>query len=335
MRIGYNPDKDKQLPASDYVHQVVIPVYIPNDKDYFKDGLIILKYCLESLLKTSHSKTYFTVVNNGSSLEVETYLIELKNNNQIQELIHTTNIGKMNAVLKGLAGHSFPLITITDSDVLFLSGWQNATYAVFEGFPKAGAVCPTPSSRSYKTYTSNIYWNLFWSKELRFAEVQNPAALKAFATSIGDENFYDENQLKQYLTVNKGAFKAVVGSGHFAATYKLEVFKEGISLYSTFKMGGKSEIELLDIPVVKKDLWRLSTADNFAFHMGNVVEDWMHIEVNKLENNSGDIIIPMLHRQNFFEINYLLKTVLFSKIIFKKIFLNYFFKFKGLNKENI
>jgi hypothetical protein len=334
MRIGLNPNKDQKITTSDCLHQVVVPVYIPNLEGYFKDGLTILKYCLESLLKTSHSQTYFTIINNGSCIEVIEYLVSLKHNQQIHELINTTNIGKLNAVLKGLVGHSFPLITIADSDVLFLSGWQKATYAVFEGFPKTGAVCPTPSSRSYKTYTSNIYWDLFWSKQLRFSQVQNPSALKAFATSVGDENFYNENQLKQYLTVNNGAFKAVVGAGHFVATYRLDVFKEGIPLYSKFKMGGTSETELLDIPVVKKDLWRLSTADNFAFHMGNVAEGWMNIEIEKLVI-SRDLVttFPKLYFQESFKINYWIKTVFFSKIIFTKKLLNYFFKFKGMTIE--
>ncbi len=333
MRVGFHPNKDKQLQVSDYFHQVIIPVYIPNLEGYFKDGLIILKHCLESLLKTSHSQTYFTVVNNGSCIEVIEYLVSLKRSKQIQELIHTTNIGKLNSVLKGLVGHSFPLITITDSDVLFISGWQKATYAVFEGFPKTGVVCPTPSSRSYKTYTSNIYWDLFWSKKLGFSEVRNPFALKTFANSVGDENFYNEYQLKQYLTVNNAEFKAVVGAGHFVATYRLEIFKEGIPLYSNYKMGGKSETELLDIPVVKKDLWRLSTADNFAFHMGNVAEDWMNIEINKLGISKETFIkIPELHSKRSFKINYWLKTVFFSKIIFRKKFLNYFFNYKGMPK---
>ena len=335
MRVGFNPNKDKQIVTSEYFHQIVIPVYVPNLEGYFKDGLIILKYCLESLLKTSHAQTYFTVVNNGSCKEVIDYLVSLKRSKQIQELIHTSNIGKLNSVLKGLVGHSFPLITITDADVLFLSGWQNATYSIFESFPKVGAVCPTPSSRSYKTYTSNIYWDLFWSKELHFSKVQNPSALKAFANSVGDQNFYNEYELQKYLTVNNAECKAVVGAGHFATTYRGAIFTKLIRS-SQFQMGGNSEGEILDIPVVKKDLWRLSTADNFAFHMGNVVEDWMNIEVDKLEKNSNsNITIPKIHDREFFKINYWIKTILFSKIIFQKTFLIYFLKFKGLNKEDV
>ena len=107
MRIGFNPNKDKILTASEYFHQVIVPVYIPNQEGYFKDSLQVLKYCLESLFKTSHNKTYFTVVNNGSCAEVKNYLDSLYQEEKLQELIHTTGIGKLNAILKGLTGHQF------------------------------------------------------------------------------------------------------------------------------------------------------------------------------------------------------------------------------------
>ncbi|MDD3005817.1 glycosyltransferase, partial [Flavobacterium sp.] len=121
MRVGFNPNKDKVLPKSDYTHQVIVPVYIPHQNDYFKDSFQILQLCLESLFKTCHGKTYITIVNNGSCIEVVNYLNQLQQETKVQEVIHTTAIGKLNAILKGLSGHQFPLITITDADVLFLN----------------------------------------------------------------------------------------------------------------------------------------------------------------------------------------------------------------------
>ena len=83
MRIGFNPNKNKTIDIAEYTHQVIIPVYIPNEEGYFKDSFQILKYCLESLFKTSHSKTFYTIVNNGSSKIVVDYLNELYINNKI------------------------------------------------------------------------------------------------------------------------------------------------------------------------------------------------------------------------------------------------------------
>ena len=42
MRIGFNPNKDKPKSTSHYFHQVIIPVYIPNQEGCFKDSFAIL-----------------------------------------------------------------------------------------------------------------------------------------------------------------------------------------------------------------------------------------------------------------------------------------------------
>jgi hypothetical protein len=52
MRQGHNPHKDLIIEESFYNHQVVLPVYIPNQEGYFKDSFKILKLCIESVFKT-------------------------------------------------------------------------------------------------------------------------------------------------------------------------------------------------------------------------------------------------------------------------------------------
>src|SRR4051812_9240706 len=118
MRVGHNPYKDKKQTASGFWHQVIIPVYIPDEGDYFRDGQKILEYCLASLFKTVHAQTFITIINNGSSKTVRDYLDTLLADAKIHGLIHTANIGKLNAILKGLSGTNFPFVTIADSDVL-------------------------------------------------------------------------------------------------------------------------------------------------------------------------------------------------------------------------
>lgn len=331
MRVGFNPHKDQIQQSDDYFHQVILPVYIPSFEGYFKDSFAILKYCIDSLLLTVHSKTYITIVNNGSCETIVNYLNELLAAQKIHELLHTTNVGKMNAVLKGLSGNDFPLVTIADSDVMFLPDWQKATYAVFENFPKAGAVCPTPSSRSYKTYTANIFWDYFWSRKLQFTAVKNPEGLKAFGHSVGNENFYNRYQLEKYLTLTQGNTKAVIGAGHYLATYRHEIFKKGLPKQTRFRLGGTSERDILDIPVVKSGYYRLSTEDNYAFHLGNVTESWMTDALDKLINTLvAEVKPPDLKSIKGIGIGYFIKIRLFSKIIFHKSILPLFFRFKGL-----
>jgi glycosyltransferase involved in cell wall biosynthesis len=333
MRIGYNPHKDKTQTVSDFIHQVIIPVYIPNQEGYFKDSFEILKLCLDSLFKTIHDKTYVSVVNNGSCDLIVDYLNKLHKANKIQEVIHTTNVGKLNAVLKGILGNSFALITVSDADVLFLNGWQEASYAVFEAFPKAGAICPTPSSRSLRTYTANVYWDLFFSNKVKCTQVVNPDALQMFGLSVGDANFYNPIQLKKYLSVSNADKKAVVGAGHFVTTYRAEVFDNLENRFATYKLGGDSEGQFLDIPVIIKGFWRLSTADNYAFHMGNVLEDWMLVEVSKLLQNNKKSTFELKPIQSSSKLAYFIKSKLFSKLILNKKTMKYFLIWKGLTRE--
>lgn len=333
MRKGFNPKKDKLQSNDGFLHQIVIPVYIPNHQEYFKDSFKILKLCLESLFLTVHSRTYISIVNNGSCEDVKFYLDELYNSKKIHELINTSNIGYVNAMLKGIAGQNFQFFTTTDADVLFLNGWQERSYEVFNNFPKAGAVCPTPSSKSLRTHTANIYWDLLFSNKLQFTKVQNKEGLLKFASSIGNINFYNEYQLEKYLTVNNDNFKAVIGAGHFVVTYKANIFLTLKKRYTEFVLGGDSD-DIFDVPVVEKGYWRLSTADNHTYHLGNVYESWMDLEFKKI---SKSLFVPSLelhfkdHDNSSFK--NIIKNKFFEKIFFNKFIFRIFLRFKGLKKE--
>ena len=334
MRVGYNPNKDKELEKNNYNHQVIVPVHIPTQEGYFKGSFQILQYCLESLFKTSHSKTYFTIVNNGSCEEVIIYLNQLHQENKIHEIIHTTTIGKLNAILKGLTGNKFELITITDSDVLFLNDWQNATYEVFEAFPKTGVVCTTPSSKSFNYKTFNIFFEMMFSKKIIFTPVKNPKALENFALSIGNPNFYNAIHLKKYLTISNNEISAVIGAGHFVATYRGDVFLDLGIKASCYSLGGTSESDLLDLPTIKKGYWRLSTADNFTYHLGNVEEFWMNEKLEELRKEElvlDFMIHPALHKQSKFV--FWFKNILLEKIMYKKSVKQCFLQYWGLTKE--
>ncbi|MEP0713947.1 MAG: glycosyltransferase family A protein, partial [Algoriphagus sp.] len=156
MRIHYNPNKDLPILPETYWHQVIVPIYIPSLEGYYSESFEVLKICLESLFQTSHDKTYFTCINNGSGDFVKDYLNQLLAEGKIHEVIHTTNIGKINSILKGINGHDFQIITVTDSDVLFLSGWQQESYSMFQAFPKLAALSTSPNSKLYKFHTWNI-----------------------------------------------------------------------------------------------------------------------------------------------------------------------------------
>ncbi|MEO5775555.1 MAG: glycosyltransferase family 2 protein [Flavobacterium sp.] len=335
MRKGLNPHKDKQQEKSEFIHQVIIPVYIPNQQGYFKDSFRILQICLESLFKTAHSKTFISVIDNGSSNEIKEYLDSLFTSQKIHEVIHTANIGKLNSIVKGLVGNNIELVTISDSDVFFLENWQNETVKIFNAFPKAGVVGVVPQFRVFSHLCGNLISENFFSKKLKFTEVKNPEAMKKFFHSIWGEDSFNPVHLKWNLTIENKKDIAVVGSGHFVATYKKSIFQE-TRTYFDFKMGADTEKYLDEMPL-KKGLWRLTTNDNYAYHMGNAFEDWMQETLDKIAPNNvkPEILLPTRDVKDSSKIDYFTKNRLFMKFFSNKTVRRFFYKIKGLPKDEI
>lgn len=336
MRIGYNPNKDVKIEQSEYCHQVLIPVHIPNFEGYFKESFQIFQLCLESLFATCHKKTFISVVNNGSHREVVSYLDDLYAQGKIHEIIHTCGIGKANSILKGLVGHNFPLVTISDSDVLFCSGWQQETVKIFNAFPKAGMVGITPQFKTFELGCGNILVEKFFSKNLKFTKVKDPEALKKFYESIGWDTNYNQDYLKYNLSIQHKNAEALLGSGHFVATYKKAIF-ETVIQHANFKLGGDA-LKYFDVLPLKKGLWRLMTTANYAFHMGNTLEDWMHDEIKKTSNvNSEEVLFYTENKKikNISSVAYFLKSRLPVRLFSIPIVKRTFYKLKGLPKEMI
>lgn len=333
MRIGFNPYKDKVQEASDYWHQVIIPVYIPNQQGYFKDSFAILKLCLESLFSTIHKKTYVTIVNNGSDAIISEYLDLLFKEHKIQELIHTDNIGKLNAILKGLVGNAMELVTISDSDVLFLPNWQKETVKVFAKVPKAGVVGIVPQFKMYESHSGNVLFDTLFHSNLSFVPVKNKEALNRFYDSLGWDRNYNPDYLAYNLALEiNPELSVLIGSGHFVATYKKDIF-ESVVTYIGYKMGGDSEGYLDKLPL-EKDYWRVTTLDNYAYHLGNTLEDWMQVPIVSEEVDADfDCGFPKNKRLHLFL--YWIKNRLFVKFISMKFLVKIFLKWKKLPDEMI
>lgn len=335
MRIGNNPHKDKPAELSEYLHQIIIPVYIPNFEGYFKDSFAILKLCLQSVFNTIHNKTFVTIVNNGSCDTIKIYLNQLLEENAIHEVIHTNNIGKLNAILKGLAGNSIELVTIADADVLFLPNWQQETIAIFRKLKKVGVVGIVPQFTMHKIYCENLIFDNFFNSKLKFLPVKNKEALVKFYDSIGWKRNYNPAYLEYALGLEIDAtLQVLVGSGHFVATYKKDIFNT-LVCNIPFKLGGNSENYLDTIPL-KKDYWRVTTYNNFAFHLGNTIEDWMIDASNNNKHTTDFTSNYNFHRNTALSnIVYFFKIKVFKKLVMNKFVLKQFYKRKKLPKELI
>lgn len=327
MRVGHNPHKNKQQEDSEYIHQVIIPVYIPNEEEYFKDSFRVFQLCLDSLFATTHDKTFISIINNGSTSKVLTYLNELLKDQKIHEVIQTTNVGKLNAILKGLVGNNIELVTISDADVLFCPNWQKETTKIFNRIPKAGVVGLVPQFKMYESNCGNIIFDNFFSNKLKFIPVKNPSALIRFYESIGWDYNYNKDYLAYSLGYQMDDLIVYVGSGHFVATYKRDIFDK-ITSYIGYKMGGTSE-GYLDKAPLKKGYWRLTTYDNYAYHMGNVYEDWMQIE-NSNQNESEQLYADFNKNTDVDFFSYFIKNRFLVKLISANLLMKCFLKFKKL-----
>mgnify|MGYP003608447144 CR=1 FL=1 len=292
MRIGDNPQRDKKVDLGNYFHQVIVPVYIPHLDIYYKDSFEVFKISILSLIKTSHSKTFISVISNGSCDAVNDYISGLYLQNKIHEFTITKAIGKLNSILKGLSGNTLPLVTITDADVLFLNNWQKATYDVFEHFPKAGVVGPVPTPFTSFYGTANIFRLNLLKKNIKYSKIKNFDGLIKFAESIGNFSIQENTFSYKNLTISNEKFRAVLGCGHFVATYKSQIFDFGFQRSTEYLLGGDSEHLLLDSKGIQLDLWNLSTEDNYAHHLGNTVTEWVPDVFNALFEEKGDFEVP-------------------------------------------
>ncbi len=329
MRIGQNPHKDVPKQLRSFSHQIVIPVYIPSFDGYFEDSFEIFKLCLQSIFRTVHSQTFITIVNNGSCDEVLQYLNGLYSNGQIHEIIHAGNIGKLNAILKGIAGIDLPIVTIADADAMFLPGWQKATADVFNRMPKTGVVGLVPQIKMGDYFCGNVIFDNLFSGKLKFLKLHDPEALRHFYKSIGWTMDFNQDHAKYALGLEKDGFQALLGCGHFVATYKRDVFGK-IPSWMEFKLGGDSE-KYLDMVPLEKDYWRLTTAGNFAYHMGNKLEPWMHEVLDKMPdtNKDGDHI-HVIGQRKINQFKYFVKNRLLPKILKQPAVYRYFCRSKGL-----
>lgn len=334
MRTGYNPNKDfKEKEEQYYYHKIIIPLYIPNFEGYFTSSFEIFKLSHSSLKKTIHKRTSISIISNGSCKEVNDFLKSLLDLGEIHELIiNTLNIGKLNSILKGISGSNETFLTITDADVLFLNNWQSAVENIFVNMPKAGVVCTTAGSRSYGKDLGLMYFDYFFKDSLRFRKVKDKQALIDFTKSIGAVGFYNDVNLEYYLTLKSNHCEAVAGAAHFTATYRRDVFNKMDIKYSDYKLGGNSEFLILDEPPLKQGFYRYSTIDNFTYHMGNVLENWMREkEESLLQNNFMPSRIPVLQEVSISKIKYRFVDSIFNRIVFNKRIIQYVLVIKGLS----
>jgi len=325
MRLGSNPQKEERKITITTHHRVVVVVYIPNEDGFYKDSFDVFKMCIDSLVSTLNSKAALTIVNNGSHKKVADFLNLYLEEKKIDTLIsHNTNIGKIDALIGAARGTREKYITLADSDILFVKGWQEKVEEVFDVFPNVGSVSPIPVRRGLLAGTSSVLKYILLGKiKCMFIPVpENFVGYNRYLESI-NWGFEDKND-NEWPVVEKNGLRAVIGSGHQVLTIDRDIlFKTTPTNPSLTLVGNLSEHNYVDVPIDKAGKLRLSTYNNYAFHMGNKLESWMvetqEINTESIDNNEdfGKIMNPS---PDLFNSRMKNKWYVLKKMILKKMF---------------
>jgi len=282
-----NPQKEMDKIKLKSSHRVVLVVFIPKLEGYYLTIFDVLKLSIESLLATNNKFCEVTIVNNGSCEIVSEYLNNMYLDGRIDCLIHhKENIGKIDAMIGAARLSREELITLSDTDILFVKGWQQNIEKVFNSFKGVGSVSPIPVRKAFTYGTYSTLTKIILRKvKFSYEEIkENFISHNRFLESINWE--VEHNDTLKWPVVEANGVKAIVGSSHQIVTIRRSMLFDFVPKMPSFTLvGNNSEYDYVDLPIDLSGKMRLATYNNFAFHMGNRVEEWMYsIQTENLKN---------------------------------------------------
>ena len=314
-------------------HRIIIVFYIPDSgNEFFADLDVVLDKCLESLVKTiSFNTTAITLINNNSRSGVEKIVKKYKMYID-KYVIYNENKGKVFAVLNEVRGVYEEFVTITDADILFFSGWEKSVFDVFRNVPYAGVVSPMPLPFLTFHFNKSIFGFNTLRNRLRYIKLvrDEDIDLYCYGTNLPELYIRQKHEVnwkeKQFVYTING-FEAVVGAYHVVSTYRTAQFR-GIYNFPVMKFRNSYESYFIDNLSEKKGLYRLSTKQTFAYHMGN------HLDDNCVDSKFNDTSL-ILTNDDFLNIkmniNYNIGLV-FIKNLLGRIFIKFYWIKKGIRK---
>lgn len=322
-----NPQKEEGKITMQSFHRIILVIYIPNEVGFYKNSLAVFKLCLDSLIGTINADALITVVNNGSYAKVSDFLDVYLKNKKIDTLItHTTNIGKIDAQIGAARGSREKYITLSDTDILFVKGWQENVERVFEKFENVGSVSPIPVRHAIYYGTSSVLKTIILNKN-KFKEIPISDNFKDYNRYLESINWdLETDQNVKWPVIENDGVEAIIGSGHQILTIDRDIlFTTVPSNPSLTLVGNNSEFNYIDEPIDKSGKLRLSTFNNFAFHMGNTVEAWM-MEVYQNNVNKEAFQTKHAYEHSTFQLDLHNTLISYKKYNLKKRIIKFFFQ---------
>lgn len=289
MRTSSNPNINKKIHSKKSIHRIISAVFVPNLDGYYRDYLEILKLFLDSVFLTKSLESKLTIINNNSCVQISNLLSQYFDDGQIDVLINQReNIGKIDPIMEVVHGCEEEFVTITDCDILFKQGWEQSVFKTFSSLKNVGSVSPIPLRGSSFYWTSSVQLQIIL-KQLKYSKEALPENIldhNRYLNSIGWPS--EDGNGKYWSVVENCGQRAIMGSGHAVITIRSSILKKfSPKIRSNVYMGKSSETDYLDIPIDRSGMLRLSTMNNYAFHMGNTPEKWFYDIVSDLKTNKS------------------------------------------------
>jgi hypothetical protein len=247
------------------------------DAGYFKQALQVIELHLRSIRASMDEKVDLLVFDNGSCEQATSFLTAQWQAGLIDTLILSKhNLGKTGALNWILSALPNDIICYSDSDVLFRSGWLEASLAVMGAFPKPGIITAQPNFHDILAGEGRAHLALQSDERFEYgAYVPAPEIIDEYCLGIGASDElaarFAGKPLPAVRNIEQG-IQAIVGASHMQFIIHRDLARQLTPLSA--KMGlSRDEDKQFNIKVDELGFLHLSTLEAYVFHMGNTITD--------------------------------------------------------------
>lgn len=297
MRVGNNPEKERNATNKLWKHRVIIVFYLPDTQDgYFAQLGDVLDKCLSSVMRTINPETTcITLIDNGSGQNAKN--IAAKYRNAVDKYVeHTENKGKVYAVLNEVRSTYEEFVTISDADILFYDGWEKAVFDVYANHPKAGVVSPHPCPFTTFYFNKSVFGLNSLKGNVSYGKYVSDDAIDLYLKGTNLPKLIERKgadfDWRQKQFILRMPQPTVIGAYHVVATYRTAQFRN-VYTFPEVKFRNSYEENFIDCLTDDAGLHRLSTVENYIYHMGNTLDD----VVSGHRNEGADLLDAEIFRR--------------------------------------
>lgn len=268
----------------------MVVFYLPDSQDgYFAQLDKVLDKCLSSLVQTINPETTcITLIDNGSGSRAKKIAATYRN--AVDKYVeHTENKGKVYAVLNEVRGVYEEFVTITDADILFYDGWEKAVFDVFAHHPKTGVVSPHPCPFTTFYFNKSVFGLNSLKGNVSYGKYVSDEAIDLYLKGTSLPKLIERKgaryDWRQKQLILRKPVPAVIGAYHVVGTYRTAQFRK-VYTFPEVKFRNSYEENFIDCLADDAGLHRLSTVENYIYHMGNTLDD----VVSSHQSESRDLL---------------------------------------------